>query len=254
MIRIYGQIYVIIGPADYVRYAGKHKLDRHDCQLSLYAYLTKTINRAMTHTEINRPYFMWLREMFQRGIRPNIKCIETCYSLTELNARERYWIQFYKGKYSDLLNNAEGGEGDSRIGQTPWNKGLTKETDVRIAKATILVKAHHADFSGDKNPMYGKSPTDFMDDEAILLWKKRISESGKIAQNKPEVRENQIDKHKYCSEKTRRKISEMSKKNSVIRRGVDHPMFRKCHRESTKQKIGEAIRKHFMTMDIVDYS
>ncbi len=143
--KIFGQTYVIIGPADYVRYSGKHKFGGRDLNLidSLEKYLDGKIKGASKYfhkkPKGTNPLNVWLREMSERGIQPTIRCIEVCYSLSELNSRETYWIAFYKERYPDLLNVMPGGVGGcgenfGMKGKIPWNKGLTKKSDERVAQ------------------------------------------------------------------------------------------------------------------------
>ena len=190
---IFGQIYVLIDPTiasitgGYIRYPGKHQLEEQkelDLQKSLELYLDSKVKKAKIY-EGKNPQFVWLREMSLRNIRPIIKCIEVCYSLSELNSRETYWIAFYRKRYSDLLNIADGG-GDGGWG---WNKGLTKETDERVAISAQHMSENHADVSGDKNPMAGENVKDHMTLEAYEEMLQNRSEAQKIAQNDPVLKE-----------------------------------------------------------------
>lgn len=67
--------------------------------------------------------------------------IEECFSPTELNLREIYWIDFYKKCGYDLYNIALGGDG-GKTRDVPWNKGkilpaLSKEHKNKISKALL---------------------------------------------------------------------------------------------------------------------
>lgn len=87
---------------------------------------------------------------------------------------------------------------------------------------------NHADVSGENNPMYGENIKDHMTSEAYELWRKHLSESSKIAQNKPE-RRKQIseqwkgkpksnewkEKAKIAQRKRRQREREARQKNNV---------------------------------------
>ena len=45
---------------------------------------------------------------------------------------------------------------EKALGRPAWNKGLTKETDIRVAKYVEAATRNHADMSGTNNPMYGR--------------------------------------------------------------------------------------------------
>jgi len=222
--KIYGQIYVLIDPTiasitgGYIRYPGKHifheKSDKTlERSLEKYRdYKMRGISKYFRQKPDGKnPQMLWLREMNDRNISPTIKSVETCYSLSELNEREKYWIAFYRKRYSDLLNISNGGDGgygenfrmkgrpswnkgktietDDRI-KPSWSKGLTKETDERLVIAAEHMSENHFDCSGEHNPMFddhryagdgnpmaGKSCKDFMTEEEILLWKKHLGDS-----------------------------------------------------------------------------
>lgn len=74
----------------------------------------------------------------------NFSVIEEC-EYDVMSDREQYWIDYYGGVESSNTYNARdayiGGHlsestrkklSQSGLGKTPWNKGLTKETDIRI--------------------------------------------------------------------------------------------------------------------------
>ncbi len=78
-----------------------------------------------------------------------------------------------------------------------WNKGLTKETDERIKKSTVSMSENHADVSGSKNPMYGKSLKDIWIEKHGLekaeeMWiarnKNRNEKCLKYRISKPEIK------------------------------------------------------------------
>ena len=93
-----------------------------------------------------------------------------------------------RGKHKPLSEETK----QRMCGKTPWNKGLTKETDERVKKISESLKnrklskehiakmtENHADLSGEKHPMYGKHHTK----EA----KEKISKAHKGKHHSPET-------------------------------------------------------------------
>jgi nitrate/nitrite-specific signal transduction histidine kinase len=165
----YGQIYAIIDPfceqlGGKVQYIGKHKFNEtkdKTLQESLERYLNYCFNGAQKNKRPNRLYDIYMRSVFKDLLnnvynRPKIEQVEVCYSERELNNREEYWRQFFLNFYPDLLNMMPGGLGGSfkgglvkkenrerwimniknaLKGKVPWNKGLSAETDKRVAES-----------------------------------------------------------------------------------------------------------------------
>jgi group I intron endonuclease len=78
--------------------------------------------------------------------------IETCDNEEQLSIREIFWIEYY-GSRNRLIgyNITEGGDGNKAICNGFWrDKKLSDEHRKNISK-------HHADVTGDKNPMFGKT-------------------------------------------------------------------------------------------------
>jgi group I intron endonuclease len=82
----------------------------------------------------------------------NKEIIETCDDEEQLSNREVFWIKFFDAR-NELkgYNITEGGEGNSTICNGYWlNKNLSDKHRKNIS-------LHHADVSGEKNPMFGKN-------------------------------------------------------------------------------------------------
>jgi len=225
----FGQIYAIIDPfceqlGGKVQYIGKHKLGKkeNDLQKSLEKYLDDKTKGAKSEKlkESKRPHNVYLREEIRDILgnlydRPKIECIEVCYSESELNNREEYWRLFFLDFYPNLLNRAPGGYGGTccgyNKGHIPWNKGLTKETDKRVA-------------AGAENISKALKGQKFSD-----IRRLHMLESQKKAQSLQNVRDKKRksmlgkNKDKKASDETKEKqrISHLGKK----------------HTEKTKQKI-----------------
>ena len=132
--------------------------------------------------------------------------VKTCYSDSEMNDDEKYYIKLYKTLYPFGYNLSEGGDG--------------------VLPSEEVKKKMSESHSGEKHHMFGKHHSE--------ETKKKMSESkkGKPAHNKGVP----------MSEETRRKLSEAKK---GLLSGEKNPMFGKHHSEETKQKIGEVHKgKH----------
>lgn len=78
-----------------------------------------------------------------------VELIEWCESKETLDIREKFWINFYNSRNSEIGYNITIG-GDGTTGCTIWNKGKTKYTDPRLIqseteklnRAKSLSKAH----------------------------------------------------------------------------------------------------------------
>ena len=102
---------------------------------------------------------------------------------------------------------------------------------------------------GEDNPMFGKNPRDFMTEEEIKKWEKKMSEimSGEnhpmfgkhhTEETKQKIRENQ-----NFTEESRKKISESKRgENNPMfgLKGELNPLFGTHRSEETKKKISEA--------------
>jgi hypothetical protein len=236
----FGIVYAIIGPADYIRYVGKHVYhEKHGSyQESLETYLNNTIKNANKNNN-KRALHVQIREWTKRKIKPKIVYLEKCFSLFELNNREIFLIAFFRKRLPDLLNRAPGGAGG-------WDPRL-----------------------GKKNGMYGKSLKDHMSEEDFNLWRKHISESNKIAQNKPERKEQarnnmlgrvfskewreNISKSnigRKHSEETKRKLSithtglQIGEKNGMFnKRGENNPNFKSKRTTEQRQNMSNGQNK-----------
>lgn len=92
--------------------------------------------------------------------------VEKC-SIDKLDEREIYWICFFDS-YNNGYNQTVGGGG---------NRGYTYSDESKQK-----MRDHHADVSGENNPMYGKNIKDYMTEEDYKKW--RVA----IAQNRPSTK------------------------------------------------------------------
>lgn len=143
----------------------------------------------------NNPEYLGSGKIIKRAIKKygkeNFKkeILEVCANQTELDIKEKYWIQELNTINQDIGYNVSFG------GQTGWYKGLkhTEETK-RIYSLTRKGK-----LIGDKNGMYGKQHTE--------ETKKKISESLSG--------ENNSFFGKQHTENTKKKMSESAKKRKT---------------------------------------
>lgn len=171
----------------------------------VYAYIrTKNSNTSKAGTPYyigkgfdNRAYAHTKKERTQTP-KNHSRIIILESGLTEIGALalERRMIRWYGRKdlkTGILENHTDGGEGVSGFirskesnkkvsvankGKVPWNKGLTgiqtqtKESNLkRSKKLKGRPCPNKGKMSGENNPMYGKSVTDFMTDDEINNWK-----------------------------------------------------------------------------------
>jgi group I intron endonuclease len=81
--------------------------------------------------------------------------IENCNNEEQLSIREIFWIEYYDSRNRLIgYNITEGGDGNSTICNGFWrDKKLSDKHKKNIS-------LHHADISGEKNPMFGKTHTE----------------------------------------------------------------------------------------------
>ena len=133
------------------------------------------------------------------------ECVCKCETKEELDRVEQFYIYVYDSANPEHgYNLTFGGEGG-----TP-----NEETRKKISEA----------LSGEKNPMYGKNPEDYMTPETIKIKREKLS--------KANSGENSYWWGKHLSEETKKKIS---KANS----GENSGMWGKKISEEHKRKISE---------------
>ena len=148
--------------------------------------------------------------------------IKTCYSDSEMNNDEKYYIKLYKTLYPYGYNLSEGGDGvlpseetrrkmsNSHKGKIPPNKGVPMSEEQK-KKLSESLKGRNA-------------------------WNKGIPMSEEQKKKMSEINKGQIppNKGKHHSEESRKKMSDSHK---GLQAGEKHPMFGKHHSEESKQKI-----------------
>lgn len=94
------------------------------------------------------------------------------------------------------------------------------------------MRENHADVTGKKNPMYGRSITDFMSEDEIKQWKQNISKSHIGRHFK--LKKKRIPP----SEETRQKMSIARKKSNMSRRWVTNGIDNKFILKSADIPVG----------------
>ena len=141
-----GYIYLIIDLTNWKKYVGQHHyhLEKLDSNYHGSGTIISKIYKKRPHT---------LKEVY----------LKTCYSQTELDEWEKYYIKLFNTLYPNGYNLTEGGNGgvpceeskrknrESNLGKPSAFKGKkhTEETRKKMSE-------NHYDCSGEKNPMFGK--------------------------------------------------------------------------------------------------
>ena len=118
--------------------------------------------------------------------------LRECQTQEELNQWEQYYIKKLNTKYPNGYNLTDGGGGcsgykmtdeqrtklsEARKGRTPWNKGLTNETDERVKKNSINKSGfHHSEEMKRKNSEMKKGNKNWLGKHHSEETKKKISE------------------------------------------------------------------------------
>lgn len=133
----------------------------------------------------------WKKHLKKHGTEHHTEILHECGDKKELRLLGEYYsILFSVVTSSDDFGNkiwanaipeTGGGDGSKNKGRTPWNKGLkgvytqTEESNEARRKARLGKSSPMKGRTGELNPMFGKSVTDFMTEEEILSWKKSLS-------------------------------------------------------------------------------
>ena len=163
---------------------------------------------------LNRAIKKYGKEAFEFSV------LEEVETLSELDAREIYWIKQMNTLTPNGYNLNGGGNGKG---------GVSQETREKLRESMI------GKFDGEKNPFFGRHHTD--------ETRKRMSE------NHWDMRgANNPNYGKTFSPETKLKLSQSKS-------GENHPCYGKHLSEETKQKIGAANRgKHLSAETIIKIS
>jgi len=139
---------------------------------------------------------MYLQEDWNRLSNENFSfyLIEEC-DIQNLNNLEMFYIENLKTKYPNGYNLTEGGKGSVGWNPTPEQRKKSSESQTGL----------HA---GEKNPMFGISPRERMDDETYVNWKEKHRQNA-IGEKNPNFGNRKLSKiyaedHEYAKEKQSR--------------------------------------------------
>lgn len=82
--------------------------------------------------------------------------LEYCNDEKELNIKEIYWIEKLKSITPNGYNITNGGNGGDTLTNHPHRLEIIKKITEIVNKIKYKISEHHADVSGEKNPMFGR--------------------------------------------------------------------------------------------------
>ena len=191
-----GYIYLIIDLTNWKKYVGQHHyhLEKLDSNYHGSGHIIRQIYKKRPET---------LKEVY----------LKTCYTQTELDEWEKYYIKFYDTLYPNGYNLEEGGRGGvpseevrKKISETKKGKPMSEEQKKKISEAR----------KGTPAPNKGKHHTEES--------KRKMSQS---------------HKGKHLSEEHKRKLSEAIKGRLSPNKGI-------LMSEEQKKKISEAHKRRFI--------
>ena len=143
-------------------------------------YVGKSVNgltRARAHCypgslERDKTYKgNWLRQLVNKGLKPNIKVVQQLNNISELNQAEQYWIEYFRNLGCPLTNSTNGGMGRCGLPHT-------EETKKKISFGQKNKKVYP---KGEAHGMYGRKLTE--------EEKQTISKRTKEKMNNPDTKE-----------------------------------------------------------------
>jgi len=147
----------------------KKRMSVHVCKLR---------NGTHNNVHLQRSWNKYGEDSFRFDI------VEKC-DADRLDEREIYWIDSFDS-YRNGYNQTIGGGG---------NRGYTYSDEVKQK-----MRNHHADVSGENNPMYGKNIKDYMTEEKYRKWRKAIAQNRPSMKGIPKKRESVIKQSQSLKE------------------------------------------------------
>lgn len=124
------------------------------------------IGQTITDSKYYLGSGLWLKRSIKKYGRSNFKreTLETCSTVEELNEKEVYWINKLNARDSKIGYNIDFGGAQRTVcseetkkkisktlkGHKTWNKGLTKETDIRVKVSSDKRKGKSNSLKGVK--------------------------------------------------------------------------------------------------------
>ena len=244
-----GYIYLITDTTNGKQYVGQHHYDKEELDSNYHGSGT-----IISKIYKKRPET--LREEY----------LKTCYSQTELDEWEKYFIFTFNTLYPNGYNLQEGGNGGVPC----------EETCRKISKAQK--GKHHSDETkkkmsnsqkGEKNHFFGKHHTEETKNtisiknggENSAWYGKKHSDETKRKISATQKGENNSFFGKHHTEETRKKISENLKgkhhsdetkrKISAAQKGEKNHMFGKHLSEETKRKLSKIVIQYTLDGEFV---
>ena len=184
-------------------------------------HLRSLKNQSHHSTLLQRSWNKYGKNLFKHEI------IEEC-DINNVDEKEVYWIKFHDStnKYNGFNN--DGGGNKNKVLSEVTRQKISKFHRERyeIAKIYLLsenaMKKKSVKLSGKNNPMYGKTPREWMDKQTYEKWVKDKSARFK-GENNPMF-------GKPVSDERKAKYSELFT-------GEGNPFYGRSHTEETKEKI-----------------
>lgn len=103
-------IYGLYDPSqpEVIQYVGRADSPQARC--------SQHVNNALKNRKVNRFLMNWIRSLLTRGARPAVRILEVV-PVAEWERHEILWIAAMRAVNPDLLNIADGGNGDPGLGQ-----------------------------------------------------------------------------------------------------------------------------------------
>ena len=160
--------------------------------------LEKRIKRHLICKDTSMPFVSALKKYGIENF--NIEPVAWCNDQGHQDFLEKFYIKYFNSKCPAGYNLTDGGYGGRKKGIPAWNKGLTKDTDVRVKSI-----GRKGRIPWDKGIPHSEE------------HKRRIGEARKDKKHSQETKEKIGLKHKnkLVSEETRKKLS-ISKEGSTM--------------------------------------
>lgn len=202
-----GYIYLIIDLTNWKKYVGQHHyhLEKLDSNYHGSGHIIRQIYKKRPHT---------LKEVY----------LKTCYTQTELDEWEQYYIKFYDTLYPNGYNLQEGGGGgvpceETRRKMSERAKNISDETRKKISESR---KGKHLSEETRKKMSEVQKGRNAWNKGKQLSeeHKRKLSEKRKGRHHTEESKKKMSEskKGKKFSEEHRRKLSEAAKRREMLKK------------------------------------
>jgi group I intron endonuclease len=169
---------------------------------------------------LQRAYNKYGEEKFKHTI------IEEC-DINSVDEREIFWINYYNSNNKNNGFNLDGG-GNSNKTISDYTREIRrkiakKNYNPKILNSEEAIKKKSKKLSGKGNPMYGKTPREWMDEDTYRKW---------VEDKRQRLLLNNPMKGKKHTQEARLKISKATK-------GKNNPFYGKHHTDEVKQYLSK---------------